>query len=160
MADQTTVLQLVLDELGGAEIATKDDRIAIQKLVCLVQEAGLQLGYSYNWYVRGPYSPSLTGDYYQLASNQAAVAADAQEYALSGPARGAVQKVVAIAEPPAQFDRSKVYWLELIASIVFLVRRYRMSKDAARAKIVASKPHLANHFDLGYDRLAGAGFLE
>lgn len=160
MADQTTLLQLVLTQLGGNDISTKDDRIAIQKLVCLVQEAGLQLGYSYNWYVRGPYSPSLTGDYYQIASKKASIESDAANYILSAPAAEAVQRVNAVATPPAQVGLPRVLWLELIASIAFLMRRYRLSKEAARDKINNSKPALAPHFDVGYQSLAGAGFVE
>jgi hypothetical protein len=160
LADQTTVLQLVLNELGGADISTQDDRIAIQKLICLVQEAGLQLGYSFNWYVRGPYSPGLTSDYYQIASKRDAVEADAQNYALSEPAREAVQRVANVATPPPQANLPKVLWLELVASIAFLVRRYRLSKEAAEAKIRSSKPYLAPHFNVGYQALSGAGFLE
>jgi hypothetical protein len=153
-------LQLVLNELGGADISTQEDRISIQKLICLVQEAGLQLGYSFNWYVRGPYSPGLTSDYYQIASKREAVEAAAQNYTLSQPARAAVQRVANIVTPPVQANLPKVLWLELIASIAFLVRRYRMSREAARAKVHLSKPYLAPHFDVGYQALAGAGFLE
>ena len=160
MADQTTVLQLVLNELGGADISTQEDRISIQKLICLVQEAGLHLGYSFNWYVRGPYSPGLTSDYYQIASKSETVEADAQNYTLSQPASEAVQRVANIATPPAQVNLPKVYWLELVASIAFLMRRYRMSREAAEAKIQESKPYLAPHFNIGYQALAGAGFLE
>jgi hypothetical protein len=160
LADQTTVLQLVLNELGGADITTQDDRISIQKLICLVQEAGLQLGYSFNWYVRGPYSPGLTSDYYQIASNRETIEADASSYTLSQPAREAVQEVGGIANAPAQTNLPKVLWLELIASIAFLVRRYRMSRESAEAKIQTSKPYLAPHFNAGYEALAGAGFLE
>lgn len=160
MADQITVLQLVLNELGGADISTQEDRIEIQKLICLVQEAGLQLGYSFNWYVRGPYSPGLTSDYYQIASKSEAVEADSQNYTLSEPARNAVQRVAHIATPPPQANLPRVFWLELIASIAFLIRRYRMSREAAEAKIKLSKPYLAPHFNAGYQTLAGAGFLE
>ena len=44
-----------------------EDRLALQKVTYLLQEAGVVLGYDFTWYVRGPYSPSLTKDAYQLA---------------------------------------------------------------------------------------------
>ena len=41
------------------------DRKRNQKLAYLVQEvAGISLGYSFSWYIRGPYAPSLTRDLY------------------------------------------------------------------------------------------------
>lgn len=38
---------------------TFNDRLISQKKVYLLQGLGTDLGYSYNWYVRGPYSPVL-----------------------------------------------------------------------------------------------------
>ena len=160
MADQTTVLQLVLDNLGvGNDISTQDDRIAIQKLVCLAQEAGLQLGYSFNWYVRGPYSPALTSDYYQIASSQEAVETDASKFVLSVQAEGALARVKSAMNPPQGVLLPSVRWLELIASIAFLVKRYRFSKEQASSKIQESKPNLHPYFEHGYNALQEAGFL-
>jgi len=50
-------------ELGFAfDIARFDDRLIAQKLVCLLEMKGIDLGYSCSMYVRGPYSPDLTKD--------------------------------------------------------------------------------------------------
>jgi len=46
-----------------------DNRLKYQKLIYLVQNSGLSLGYGYNWYVRGPYSPSLTQDLFEINRN-------------------------------------------------------------------------------------------
>jgi hypothetical protein len=52
-------------ELGfSLDIAKFDDRLIAQKLVCLLELKGVDLGYSCSLYVRGPYSPSLTLDLY------------------------------------------------------------------------------------------------
>lgn len=52
-------------ELGFAfHIAEFDDRLIAQKLVCLLELKGIDLGYSCSLYVRGPYSPNLTQDLY------------------------------------------------------------------------------------------------
>lgn len=56
-------LKLVLDELGMApSLSTFDDRLILQKTVYLIQQLGVSLGYSYSWYIRGPYSRDLTAD--------------------------------------------------------------------------------------------------
>jgi hypothetical protein len=52
-------------ELGfNFTIAKFDDRLIAQKLVCLLELKGIDLGYSCSLYVRGPYSPDLTQDLY------------------------------------------------------------------------------------------------
>lgn len=161
MADQTTVLQLVLNELGVANnISTQDERIAIQKLVCLTQEAGLQMGYGFNWYVRGPYSPSLTSDYYQIASTRETVETDATKFVLLQSAKDAVGKVAMVKEVPAAVALPDVLWLELVASVAFLMRKYRYGVEAAREKIQNTKPALAPYFDVGHQRLLEVGILE
>jgi uncharacterized protein YwgA len=52
-------------ELGfNFDISEFDDRLIAQKLVCLLELKGIDLGYSCSLYVRGPYSPDLTQDLY------------------------------------------------------------------------------------------------
>jgi len=41
-----------------------DDRLVAQKIVCLLELRGINLGYPCSMYVRGPYSPDLTQDLY------------------------------------------------------------------------------------------------
>ena len=159
MADQITVLQLVLNQLHlGNSISTIDERIALQKVVCLTQEAGLQLGYGFNWYVRGPYSPALASDYYQLAGARGDVEAQAQQFILTETAQAAVDKVARVLNPPAGTPLDRVRWLELVASISFLTKRYRLSLEATRQKIQTSKPTLAPYFDSAVGSLNQAGF--
>lgn len=43
-------------------ISQFDDRLVAQKLVCLLELKGVDLGYPCGLYVRGPYSPDLTRD--------------------------------------------------------------------------------------------------
>ena len=50
-------------ELGFEfRISRFDDRLIAQKVVCLLDLKGVNLGYPYSIYVRGPYSPDLTED--------------------------------------------------------------------------------------------------
>ncbi|BCU68703.1 hypothetical protein HS7_21400 [Sulfolobales archaeon HS-7] len=41
-----------------------DDRLRLQKYVFIMEKLGLNLGYDFNEYLRGPYSPGLAMDYY------------------------------------------------------------------------------------------------
>lgn len=161
MTDQLTVLQLVLDHLQmDNDVSTIDDRIALQKTVCLAQEAGLQMGYSFNWHVRGPYSSALSNDYYQLAAPSNPVEKYVKRYELTSTARTALEKVKKAIEPPKNVSLGRVHWLELLASIAFLMRRYQMSKAEAQEKIRVSKPALYPYFAKAYAKLKTVGLVE
>jgi hypothetical protein len=56
-------LKLVASELGiGADMASFEGRLILQKAIHLAQQAGVPLGYHYSRYLRGPYSRELTAD--------------------------------------------------------------------------------------------------
>lgn len=56
-------------ELGfEITISRFDDRLIAQKLVCLLELRGIDLGYPCSIYVRGPYSPALTEDLYKFTN--------------------------------------------------------------------------------------------
>jgi len=44
-----------------------EDRVKLQKYVRIAESCGLNLGYKFNLYLRGPYSPDLANDYYELS---------------------------------------------------------------------------------------------
>jgi uncharacterized protein YwgA len=50
------------------DISRFDDRLMAQKLVCLLELKGIDLGYSCSLYVRGPYSPDLTQDLFEYTN--------------------------------------------------------------------------------------------
>jgi uncharacterized protein YwgA len=57
-------------ELGFEfNISRFDDRLIAQKLVCLLDLRGINLGYPRSIYVRGPYSPELTDDLFGFTSD-------------------------------------------------------------------------------------------
>lgn len=67
--NSTPKLLASLKELGTKpNLTTFQDRKKNQKLAYLIQEvAGVPLGYSFTWYIRGPYSPDLTRDLFSDA---------------------------------------------------------------------------------------------
>jgi uncharacterized protein YwgA len=46
-----------------------DKRLILQKTIYLLQAFGLNVGYAYNWYLRGPYSSELAHTAYDVAEN-------------------------------------------------------------------------------------------
>lgn len=94
-----------------------DDRLISQKKIYLLQSLGTNLGYTYNWYVRGPYSPALTSYIYAnldvLASN------DFSDYKLAKMAESNIQCVNNL-EKRKRADFTTVSWYELLASLLYI----------------------------------------
>jgi len=68
MEDRKKVIAF-FKELGFEfDISRFDDRLVAQKLVCLLDLKGINLGYSSSIYVRGPYSPDLTQDLFEFTN--------------------------------------------------------------------------------------------
>ena len=68
MDGRLVVLNRFVEALGeNADIENFEDRKRFQKAVYLGQVAGVDLGYRYGWYVKGPYSTDLTQDYYAMS---------------------------------------------------------------------------------------------
>lgn len=69
-------VKLTLEYLGlKFGVRTFEERLILQKSIYLAQAAGVELGYYYRWYLRGPYCPSLTDDGFEIG-NQIAVGSD------------------------------------------------------------------------------------
>ena len=47
-----------------------EDRLLIQKIVYIARYFGIDLGYHFDCYIRGPYSSELADDYYKLLSKE------------------------------------------------------------------------------------------
>jgi uncharacterized protein YwgA len=60
------VLGAVLKRIDSFNLCTFKGRLVLQKTVYLLQSYGLNLGYTFTWYLHGPYSPQLTKDAFRL----------------------------------------------------------------------------------------------
>jgi uncharacterized protein YwgA len=69
--NKTEILGGLLKRLGnfspGAFERSFDERLIFQKTVYLLQSFGIYLGFSFSWYIRGPYCPLLAKYGYDLA---------------------------------------------------------------------------------------------
>lgn len=117
---QVSVL-LILQELGiKYQMESLVDRLIVQKGIYLAQAAGIDLGHYFNWYLRGPYSPNLTGDVFDATQNYDA-AAVIKRWELDATTRTKLAKLRACLAPPPSLDQS--VWLEFMASVYFLIDR-------------------------------------
>ena len=60
---------LVAFDIDGESEDQFNNRLKIQKYVFLSKKFGMPFTYPFNMYMYGPYSPSLTTDYYELAKD-------------------------------------------------------------------------------------------
>lgn len=59
-------LGLLIKDINNFDMYTFDGRLRFQKTVHLLQSFNIELGYYYNWYLRGPYCPELAKDGFEL----------------------------------------------------------------------------------------------
>lgn len=152
--DRPLLLAGLLRRLGDFSIRTFEDRLVLQKTVYLLQTFGIYLGYQFNWYLHGPYSPQLTRDAFGLQTDWSAY------------------KQVFFANPAVD-DRIKEFltfvarhkndplWLETIASAHFLARVHReKDSDAIHRKIHAKQPRVTRTlFDDCWNKLLETNLL-
>lgn len=116
-------------------------RLRMQKYVYLARFFDIDLGYKYNLYLRGPYSPSLAEDYYNLTG---------------------MDKVADIISIPnfgkfADLVKGKDYkWLEIASTILFIwennMRKAWSGEDELKTFVISRTSDIKSH--------AGRPFVE
>jgi len=139
MDRQQISFKLTLDALGlTLRLDSFDDRMALQKTIYLCQQAGVHLGYRYNWYLRGPYSPDLTRDAFDLKAKQGSGFDDTAGWNLDGTSLQRLKEISSLWESRPESKRP--HWLELLASVLFLKRSYDgRDKDAAGLRAILER---------------------
>jgi uncharacterized protein YwgA len=129
MSDLDKVIAF-LKELGlTPNVDSFEDKLKIQKIVCLLELMGEDISYKCSLYIRGPYSPGLTKDLYE---NRKEVESLKTSYTLSSED---IEKAVRIKEATADGLDSKM--LEIISTYLFLERK--LNKDYKNALIELKK---------------------
>jgi len=115
-------LKLTADALQlDFRIDSFEDRLILQKAVYLAQVAGVHLGYYYRWYLRGPYSPSLTRDEYAVVEELARDHDESDGWALDEHSKTRLQGLQGLVGQGERADLARK--LELLASVHFLITR-------------------------------------
>jgi uncharacterized protein YwgA len=142
-------LKLLLEQAGIEKISldTFSQRFNIQKKIYLTQLMGLDLGYRFGWYLRGPYCTDLTNDAYALKDELLGGQADVKGHHLTEAARDRMEKARRLWEVPAGLSVGADQWLELLASVHYLKHIAYWPKGAGRdfdavfEALVKAKPH-------------------
>lgn len=139
-------LKLFLSSLGiDDDISTVDDRKRVQKAVYLGQVAGADLGYRFSWYLMGPYSTTLTDDYYCMDAKKTDVEQLAQGKGLHPSYAAVLEQIRPILQKPLAFPLADEKWLELLASYHYLRKVSQLDHDGAVQTLRLKKPDLADY---------------
>ncbi len=136
-------LSLTLRAFGERpKFTSLNDRIKLQKLVYLAQVATGASVYSFNPYIRGPYSPSLTRDLYSLLEpGQLSEAEErAASYKLNTGAMERLERVKGVVSDKS--DTPYVVWLELVASLHMKFLEKPAKFDSVWAEVTAWKGNI------------------
>lgn len=140
----------------NVEKDTFDQRLLSQKKVFLLQELGVDIGYSYNWYIHGPYSPNLATYIYNtldLLNSQ-----DFSNYSVSETVQEKINLVNAFADSKPD-SLSEPSWYELLASVLFIKKRWKPAVEDEFGTLVKYKPQFTReHFDSATLQLQKAGY--
>jgi uncharacterized protein YwgA len=119
---------LVLDVLGiSTAMDSFDARMSVQKGVYLAQAAGVDVGHYFSWYIRGPYASSLTQDVFDAISGDPSIVS--KQYQLDKTTTAKLAELRKGFEVPASEKLEQPAWLELLASVHFLINREQSSSD-------------------------------
>lgn len=140
----------VLNALASVSIGEFRNRLMLQKLAYLAREMGLGCGLAFDWYVRGPYSPSLT---------RILFAADELGLLRTGPAElsDSETKVVQSIRDLLGNDVNNPEVLELISSVWYFLPRgvlRRKRRQAIVKRLLECKPQFsAQEIEQAIDRI-------
>lgn len=110
---------LVFRQLGIGK-DTFEARLISQKKMYLLQALGTDLGYRYNWYLRGPYSPALTNYMYANLDWLKDSGNELSKYSLSDAAENNIKCVNELAQQSGSADLEEAAWYELLASLHYI----------------------------------------
>ena len=163
-------LAQTLNHLGIAfDLSTFSKRLILQKKVYLAQVTGIDLGYRFGWYLRGPYSKSLTAEAFELVEDFQQDETSVETAPIGKDKRAQLNKVKPLCEIPSGEDFEEGVWLELLASLHFL--RHVAYRPAGSTRdfedtfdtMCESKPQFAKlkgHAELAWGPLNEFGLIE
>lgn len=155
---------LVFHRLGIRK-DTFENRLIAQKKIYLLQSLGTVLGYHYNWYLHGPYSPSLTSYMYANLDWMQECDSTFAKYKLSNKTEDNIRRVNELAQRSDNANLDEADWYELLASLHYIYQNRRSwAVDGEKGifkKLQQYKPQYSEQqCQVASDALRKEGFYE
>jgi uncharacterized protein YwgA len=131
MGDLKKVIACMKEMGRRPKVENFQDKLVIQKAVCLLELLGLDMKYRFSIYVRGPYSPDLAADLY---ANKELVENLKTDYAFTKAEKELIAK---ISEASNNLEPAL---LEIMATYAFLSKKCSLGGKEAIAELKKIKP--------------------
>ena len=129
-------LGVLIKDIDNFDMSTFGGRLRFQKTVQLLQSFGIDLGYRYNWYIRGPYCPDLAKDGFELKGVIGSVPRLAIEFADDTDQSRYASFKAFMADKKDDPDK-----LEIASSICFLRNEEHLAKDTVLRLTEGKRKH-------------------
>ncbi len=148
--DSFSLLCSVWNEIGPFNMDRFSDRLLLQKKVFLLQEIGLNFGYSFGKYRYGPYCSSLASDGYKMNIKNNSENNDNCD-----------PKFLKVLKELEKGHEKDTAWFELLGTITYLNKKMSKKKNEVKQIVAKEKPYLFEEalFEEAYSRLASAGLV-
>ena len=148
-------LAAITNHWGGMNLGSFAQRLLLQKRIFFVSMLGVSLGFGHSWYIRGPYSPTLTRDSYAVegARMKSNIATVTLPDSLSKKLDDIRNMFGAAWNDPQR--------MELLASVCYLARTLRTNNsDYLSDKLVSRKGHFTkDQATEAFDWIADKGLI-
>ena len=131
--DSKLLLATLMKKVGTFGMSTFESRLIFQKSVYFLQRFGIKLGYSFSWYIYGPYSSELTDVGFELAPKVGEI----EEIELDSETQSKLDSFLSFLG--GKKDDSK--WLEALASEHFLRTVLYMPKEEVIEFVKKKQPY-------------------
>lgn len=153
VSDNLSKLARLLKRLGNFDLWNFKGRLLFQKRIYLLQALGLDLKYRFSWYIRGPYSPSLTKDGFALIPIYNELPTE--------PLTQNEQQIITRFLNWLSLKKEDEEWLELVSSIHFLKEAHWTDKNLIFRKLQSKMPSLTvNIFNEAWQKLEEVGLIK
>lgn len=139
----------IFEQITGKnlDMNSYEHRLMIQKLIYLMQKAGANYDYYFSWYIKGPYSPELTKECFDVFG---------RKIDKNPPLSGEEEKFVSQIKKSFSVDATSDKGLELLGSLVFVIKDMNtQEKEEAVEKLHDLKPwYKKQEISSVYDKIA------
>jgi uncharacterized protein YwgA len=130
-----------------------ENRLVYQKIIYLLQYSGVNLGYRFNWYIRGPYSPELTNVIFKI-QEEPSVYSESQNIRFKN--QEEIDKKITKFLKTLGENAKNPEFLEILASISYIKENdaaYANSDERLKNRLISLKPFVKDfsNFDQLYE---------